>query len=88
MKRNQVAVLGRGHSLKAFSLLPKMDHYVITNDFCGELEQKNIKSTLAKAKSVSHVCQIYESVRNMINGGYYDQFPITERVIHLSLIHI
>ncbi|MAF25937.1 hypothetical protein CL634_10235 [bacterium] len=78
----EVAVLGRGHSLKAFDLLPKVERYVITNDFCGELKQKNIKAALSEAKGISHVCMHYRNImRYMIRGGYYNEFPITERII-------
>tara|TARA_B100001996_G_scaffold380337_1_gene367599 strand:- start:368 stop:1075 length:708 start_codon:yes stop_codon:yes gene_type:complete len=77
----KIAVLGKGPSLKYYSNLPKVNRYVIVNNFDQEvLQNDKIKEDLSKTP-VTHVANRNTlSMQGMIDNDMYSQLRIDEHI--------
>ena len=77
----KLAVLGKGPSLNNYSNLPKVDHYVIVNNFDQEvLQNEKLREDLSNTP-VTHVANRNTlSVQGMVDNDMYGQLNIVEHV--------
>ena len=77
----KLAVLGKGPSLNNYSNLPKVDHYVIVNNFDQEvLQNEKLREDLSNTP-VTHVANRNTlSMQGMVDNDMYGQLNIVEHV--------
>ena len=73
----KLAVLGKGPSLNNYSNLPKVDHYVIVNNFDQEvLQNEKLREDLSNTP-VTHVANRNTlSMQGMVDNDMYGQLNI------------
>ena len=77
----KIAVLGKGPSLNDYGILPKVDHYVIVNNFDQEvLQNEKLKDDLTTTP-VTHVANRNTlSMQGMVDNDMYKELNIVEHV--------
>tara|TARA_X000001382_G_scaffold24809_1_gene15420 strand:- start:2173 stop:2877 length:705 start_codon:yes stop_codon:yes gene_type:complete len=77
-----ICICCRGNSLKYIKNVPKVDSYLLVNDFSGEIEISDVKETLT-GSNIYHLFNNWNymyDIPRMVNKNFYTEFNVKKIV--------